>query len=68
MDDNIKVLMFASDMDVGGIENQLMHLLRQADKKQFHIDFVTAMDAPLYKQEIEALGSACIKVPRTQRI
>lgn len=68
MNKSIKVLMFASDMDVGGIENQLMHLLRQAEKKQFHIDFTTAMDAPLYKPEIEALGSACIKVPRTQRI
>ena len=67
MDKTIKVLMFASDMDVGGIENQLMHLLRQADKKFFHIDFTTAMDAPLYKPEIEALGSSCIKVPRTER-
>lgn len=68
MEKTTKVLMFASDMDVGGIENQLMHLLRQADKTQFHIDFTTAMEAPLYMQEIESLGSACIKVPRTQRI
>ena len=67
MDKTIKVLIFASDMDVGGIENQLMHLLRQADIEKFHIDFTTAMDAPLYKTEIEALGSACIKVPRTER-
>ncbi len=59
--------MFASDMDVGGIENQLMHLLRQADKTKFQIDFTTSMDNPFYKPEIEALGSQCIKIPNTER-
>ena len=39
----IKVLMVAGDMDVGGIENQLMHLVRNADKERFQIDFTSTM-------------------------
>lgn len=35
----IKILIISGDMDVGGIQNQLMHLLRNADKKRFQIDF-----------------------------
>ena len=40
----IKVLIITGAMDVGGIENQLMHLLRNADKERFQIDFTTTMD------------------------
>lgn len=57
--------MIAGDMDVGGIENQLMHLLRQASKDRFQIDFTTTMDNPFYKAEIESLGSSCIRIPNT---
>lgn len=60
-----KVLIIAGEMGVGGIENQLMHLLRQADKEKFQIDFTTTADNPFYKEEIEALGARCIKLPPT---
>lgn len=61
----IKLLIIAGTMDVGGIENQLMHLLRNADKNQFQIDFTTTMAHPFYQEEIEALGGKCIRIPET---
>lgn len=61
----IKVLIIAGTMDVGGIENQLMHLLRNADKRKFQIDFTTTMEHPFYREEIEALGGRCIRIPAT---
>ena len=66
MDKRIKVLIVAGAMDVGGIENQLMHLLRQADKAQFQIDFTTTAEHPFYREEIESLGGRCIHVPATE--
>lgn len=42
--DLIKVLIITGAMDVGGIENQLMHLLRNADREKFQIDFTTTME------------------------
>ena len=62
----IKVLVVAGTMDVGGIENQLMHLLRNADKNKFQIDFTTTEDHPFYRDEIEALGGKCIHIPATE--
>lgn len=64
----IKVLIVAGAMNVGGIENQLMHLLRQADKDQFQIDFTTTEDHPFYQKEMLALGAQCIRIPRTEGI
>lgn len=61
----IKVLIVAGSMDVGGIENQLMHLMRNADKERFRIDFTSTMEHPFYKDEIESLGGRCIYVPAT---
>lgn len=53
-------------MDIGGIENQLMHLLRQADKDKFQIDFTTTIDHPFYVEVpqkkykwIAAIGKCC---------
>lgn len=66
--DKIKVLVVAGTMNVGGIENQLMHLLRQADKDKFQIEFTSTQDKPFYKEEIESLGSKCIKIPCTDGI
>lgn len=60
------MLIVAGSMDVGGIENQLMHLLRNADKRKFRIDFTTTMEHPFYQDEIEALGGKCIFIPATQ--
>lgn len=62
----ISVLLIAGAMNVGGIENQLMHLLRQADKDQFQIDFTTTADHPFYQDEMEALGAQCIRIPATE--
>lgn len=64
----IKVLIVAGAMEVGGIENQLMHLLRQADKQQFQIDYTTTAEHPFYKNEIVSLGSKCIPIPPTEGI
>lgn len=63
----IRVLIIAGTMDVGGIENQLMHLLRQADKTKFEIDFTTTVSHPFYQDEIESLGGRCIHIPATEK-
>lgn len=60
--EKIKVLLIAGAMNVGGIENQLMHLLRQADKEKFQIDFTTTDIHPFHQEEIEALGARCIHI------
>lgn len=66
MEKRIKVLIVAGAMNIGGIENQLMHLLRQADKTKFQIDFTTTADHPFYQDEIELLGGRCIQIPATE--
>ena len=60
----IKVVMVAGSMHVGGIENQLMHLLRNADKEKFQIDFTSDMPDAFYREEIEKLGGRFIEIPR----
>lgn len=62
----IKVLIIAGTMQVGGIENQLMHLLRQANRDKFHIDFTTTAELPFYAEEIRSLGGACLHIPATE--
>ena len=66
--DKFKVLIVAGAMNVGGIENQLMHLLRQADKDQYQIDFTTTENHPFYHDEMLALGAQCIRIPKTEGI
>ena len=61
-----KVLIVAGAMNVGGIENQLMHLLRQADKSRFQIDYITTAVHPFYQDEIESLNSRCIHIHGTE--
>lgn len=63
--EKVRVLIVAGAMNVGGIENQLMHLLRNADKEKFQIDFTTTAEHPFYQDEIEALGAKCIHIPAT---
>lgn len=63
----IKVLILAGEMDVGGIENQLMHLLRYADKTKFQIEFTSCVQYHLfYQDEMEALNSKVIRIPSTE--
>lgn len=61
--EKIKVLMVAGDMHVGGIENQLMHLLRNADKEKFQIDFTSTKVDAFYREEIENLGGKFLLIP-----
>ena len=63
--DKTKVLIVAGAMNVGGIENQLMHLLRKADKSIFQIDFTTTEENPFYEEEMCSLGAKCIRIPNT---
>ena len=65
MNRKISVLILTGTMNVGGIENQLMHLLRQADKEKFQIDFTTTAKHPCYEDESLALGGKCIHIPST---
>ena len=65
MNRKISVLILTGTMNVGGIENQLMHLLRQADKEKFQIDFTTTAKHPFYEDEILSLGGKCIHIPST---
>lgn len=60
----IRVLMFTGDMHVGGIQNQLMHLVRNADKEKVQIDFTSTMLDAFYREEIEQLGSKFIVIPQ----
>lgn len=55
-------------MDVGGIENQLMHLMRKCDKSKFQVDFTTTMDHPFYEEEIKKLGGKLHHIPRMSRV
>ena len=59
----IKVLIITGTMNVGGIENQLMHLLRNADKDKFQIDFTSTMADAYYRSEIESLGGKFLLIP-----
>ena len=63
MPDKLRILIVAAAMDVGGIENQLMHLLRNADKEQFQIDFTSTMPDAFYRKEIEELGGKFLLIP-----
>ncbi len=59
----IKVLIVTGAMVVGGIQNQLMHLLRNADRDKFQIDFTSTVEDAYYREEIERLGGGYIQIP-----
>lgn len=61
--DKIKVLIIAGTMEVGGVENQLMHLLRNAPRERFRIDFTSTVPDAYYRAEIEALGGQYLQIP-----
>lgn len=66
MSDKLRVLIVAGAMDVGGIENQLMHLLRRCDKTKFQIDFTSTSPNAHYLPEIRALGGRVHLIPRAK--
>lgn len=61
--DKLKILMVAGNMHIGGIENQLMHLVRNADRVKFQFDFTSNMSNAFYREEIEELGGKFIVIP-----
>lgn len=63
----IKVLVVTATMNAGGLENQLMHLLRNADKDQFQIDFSSKVENSYYREEIEALGAKYHVLPEMNK-
>lgn len=65
--DKIKVLIVTATMNAGGLENQLMHLLRNADKEKFQIDFTSKVKESYYRNEIEALGAKYYVLPEMNR-
>jgi glycosyltransferase EpsF len=65
--EKIRILMVAGSMHVGGIENQLMHLARNADKNLFQIDFTSDKEDAFYRKEIEELGCKFIYIPVKSR-
>ena len=62
----LKILIVAGAMDVGGIENQLMHLLRQCDRQKFQIEFTSTDPNAHYLPEIRALGGQVHLIPRAK--
>lgn len=64
----IKVLIVAGSMECGGLENQLMYLIRNADKNEFQFDFTVHDKNAYYYNEIVSLGGCCHIIPETRRI
>ena len=62
----LHILIVASAMNLGGIENQLMHLLCRADKSKFQIDFTSTDPNAYYLGEIRALGGRVHLIPRAK--
>ncbi|MCD8022526.1 MAG: hypothetical protein LUF30_06000, partial [Lachnospiraceae bacterium] len=60
----IKALIVSDSMNMGGLENQLMYLLRNADKDRFQIDYVCRNPNAYYRKEIEELGGGFYTVPK----
>lgn len=58
----INVLIVAGDMGLGGLENQLVYLVRNADRNKYQFDFTTTVSDPYYKNEVESLGGRFIYI------
>ena len=65
--EKIKVLVVTATMNAGGLENQLMHLLRNADKEIFQIDFSSKVEESYYRKEIESLGAKYHVLPEMNK-
>lgn len=62
----MKILHVVGGMNRGGVETWLMHVLRQIDRTQFHLDFVVHTTEPrAYDDEIRALGARIFPCPYT---
>lgn len=63
-----KVLIVAGEMNLGGLENQLMYLLRHADQEYFQIDYTSTTPDSYYRKEIEKLGGGFLLIPHMSRV
>lgn len=63
-----KVLIVAGEMNLGGLENQLMYLLRNADQERFQIDYTSTTPGSYYRKEIEELGGGFLLIPHMSRV
>jgi glycosyltransferase EpsF len=59
--------MVAGSMHVGGLENQIMHLLRKANKDIYQIDFTSDKPDAFFRQEIESYGGDFIELSYKSR-
>lgn len=64
----IKVLVVAGPMEIGGLENQLMYLIRNANRDEFHFDYTLYDKNAYYSDEVERLGGESIVIPNTEGI
>lgn len=62
----IRVLMVGGTMNVGGQENQIMNVLRYADKEKYQIDYTSTVKDAFFRPEIESLGGECILIPEME--
>lgn len=63
-----KVLIVAGEMNLGGLENQLMYLLRNADQERFQIDYTSTTPESYYRKEIEELGGGFLLIPHMSHV
>lgn len=64
----MKVLIVAGELNLGGLENQLMYLLRHADRERFQIDYTSTTPDSYYREEIETLGGGFLRIPHMSRL
>ncbi|MBG1245574.1 glycosyltransferase family 1 protein [Nostoc sp. NZL] len=65
---SLRILHVVGEMNRGGIETWLMHILRHIDRDRFQMDFLVHTTQPCaYDQEICALGSKVISCPHPSR-
>lgn len=64
----VRVLQVLGQMNRGGVETWLMHILRHIDRDRFRLDFLVHTDRPgAYDDEVRALGSKIIVCPNPLR-
>ncbi|MBE5958652.1 MAG: glycosyltransferase family 1 protein [Lachnospiraceae bacterium] len=63
----MKVLMVAGSMHVGGLENQLMHFIRNVNRDEVQVDFTSDKPDAFYRDEIKELGGNFIILSNKSR-
>ncbi|MCR5837107.1 MAG: glycosyltransferase [Lachnospiraceae bacterium] len=63
----MKILIVAGSMNVGGQENQIMHLVRKSKEDNIQYDFTSHDKEAFYREEIEAYGGNFIELSYESR-